>query len=134
MGICLCQSSGGLGIYNLPTDAIQGFLSYGFTLGDRKITVGLVLAAVAILYGSFIISWVIQAVFVEGVSSRRDVEPGVRMSMARLMHYVLVLVGFMVALSALGDLISKMLPSSVVPWVLVSVLDFKRWSATLFAV
>ena len=90
------------GIYNLPTDAIQGFLSFGLTLGAKKITVGLVLAAVAILYGSFIISWVLQAVFIEGVSRRRYVEPGVRMSMARLIHYVLVLVGFIVALSALG--------------------------------
>ena len=90
------------GIYNLPTDAIQGFLSYGFTIGDKKITVGLVLAAVAILYGSFIISWVVQAVFVEGISSRRYVKVGVRMSMARLIHYVLVLVGFMIALSTLG--------------------------------
>ena len=83
------------GVYNLPTDAIQGFLSYGFTIGDKKITVGLILAAVAILYGSFIISWVVQAVFIEGISRRRHVEPGVRMSMARLIHYVLVLVGFM---------------------------------------
>jgi small-conductance mechanosensitive channel len=38
------------GIYNLPTDAIQGFLTYGFTIGAKKITVGLVLAALAILY------------------------------------------------------------------------------------
>jgi len=83
------------GVYNLPTDAIQGFLSYGFTIGDKKITVGLILAAVAILYGSFIISWVVQAVFIEGISRRRHVELGVRMSMARLMHYILVLVGFM---------------------------------------
>jgi len=83
------------GVYNLPTDAIQGFLSYGFTIGDKKITVGLILAAVAILYGSFLISWVVQAVFIEGISRRRHVELGVRMSMARLMHYVLVLVGFM---------------------------------------
>ena len=38
----------------------------------------------------------------EEVLRRRQVDFGVRMSMARLVHYVLVLVGFMIALSALG--------------------------------
>jgi len=90
------------GVYNLPTDAIQGFLTFGLTVGAKKITVGLVLAAVAILYGSFLISWAVQAVFMEEILRRRHVEPGVRMSMARLIHYVLVLVGFIIALSALG--------------------------------
>lgn len=90
------------GVYNLPTDAIQGFLTFGLTLGAKKITVGLVLGAVGILYGSFLISWAVQAVFMEEILRRRHVEPGVRMSMARLIHYVLVLVGFMIALSALG--------------------------------
>jgi len=90
------------GIYNLPSEAIQGLLALGFTAGSKKITLGLVLAAVAILYGSFLVSWAVQAVFMEEVLSRRQVDLGVRMSMARLVHYVLVLVGFMIALSALG--------------------------------
>ena len=90
------------GIYSLPMDAIQGFLGYGFTIGTKKITVGLVFAALAILYGSFLISWTVQAVFMEEVLRRRHVESGVRMSMARLIHYALVLVGFLIALSALG--------------------------------
>jgi len=90
------------GFFNLPSEAIQGFLALGFTVGPKKITIGLVLAAVAILYGSFIVSWFVQTVFMEEVLRRRQVELGVRMSMARLVHYVLVLVGFMIALSALG--------------------------------
>jgi len=90
------------GLFNLPSEAIQGFLALGFTVGSKKITIGLVLAAVAILYGSFIVSWAIQTVFMEEVLRRRQVELGVRMSMARLVHYFLILVGFMIALSALG--------------------------------
>jgi small-conductance mechanosensitive channel len=90
------------GLFNLPSEAIQGFLALGFTVGSKKITIGLVLAAVAILYGSFIMSWAVQTVFMEELLRRRQVELGVRMSMARLVHYVLVLVGFMIALSALG--------------------------------
>ena len=90
------------GLFNVPSEAIQGFMALGFTVGPKKITIGLVLAAVAILYGSFLVSWAIQTVFMEEVLRRRQVELGVRMSMARLVHYVLVLVGFMIALSALG--------------------------------
>lgn len=90
------------GIYSLPMDAIQGFLGYGFTIGTKKITVGLVFIALAILYGAFLISWAVQAVFMEEVLRRRHVESGVRMSMARLIHYALVLVGFLIAMSALG--------------------------------
>ncbi len=90
------------GLFNLPSEAIQGFLALGFSVGETKITIGLILTAVAILYGSFLISWAVQTVFMEEVLRRRQVDRGVRMSMARLVHYVLVLVGFMIALSALG--------------------------------
>lgn len=90
------------GFYNLPGEAVEGFLSLGVTIGSTKITVGLALTAVAILYGSFLVSWGIQTVFMDELLRRRHVESGVRMSMARLVHYVLVLVGFILALYALG--------------------------------
>jgi small-conductance mechanosensitive channel len=90
------------GLFNLPSEAIQGFLALGFTVGEKKITIGLVFTAVAILYGSFIVSWAVQTVLMEEVLRRRQVELGVRMSMGRLVHYVLILVGFLIALSALG--------------------------------
>jgi len=90
------------GLFNLPSEAIQGFLALGFTVGEKKITIGLVFSAVAILYGSFIVSWAVQTVFMEEVLRRQQVDLGVRMSVARLVHYVLILVGFMIALSALG--------------------------------
>ena len=90
------------GLFNLPSEAIQGFLALGVTAGEKKITIGLILAAVAILYASFIVSWAVQTILMEEVLRRRQVELGARLSMARLVHYVLILVGFMIALSALG--------------------------------
>lgn len=90
------------GLFNIPSEAIQGFLALGFTVGEKKITVGLVITAVVILYGSFIVSWAVQTIFMEEVLRRQQVDLGIRMSMARLVHYVLILVGFMIALSALG--------------------------------
>jgi len=89
-------------IYNLPSDAIQGFLSLGFTVGSQKVSIGLVLTALGFLYGAFLVSWAVQAILMEEIFARRGLDPGARISIGRLIHYALVLVGFMLALFALG--------------------------------
>ncbi len=89
-------------IFNIPSDAIQGVLSLGFKLGEQKVTLGLMLSALGVLYGAFIISWTIQGVLMEDVFARRGLDRGARISIGRLIHYALVLVGFIFALSALG--------------------------------
>ncbi|UCD81001.1 MAG: mechanosensitive ion channel family protein, partial [Desulfobacterales bacterium] len=76
--------------------------SLGFTVGTQKVTIGLILTALGLLYGAFLVSWAIQAILMEDVFSRRGLDPGARMSIARLIHYALVLVGFILALFALG--------------------------------
>jgi small-conductance mechanosensitive channel len=77
-------------------------MSFGFTVGSRQVTVGLIFAAAAFLYGSFIISWAVQAMLMEGVFTRRQLQVGVRISMAKLVHYGFIFVGFLLALVALG--------------------------------
>jgi len=89
-------------IYQGPMEALQNMFALGLTMGSRKITIGLILGALGILYGAFLVSWAIQAVLMEEVMRRRQVEVGVRLSMSRLLHYALVLVGFFVALAWLG--------------------------------
>ncbi|MGB5921684.1 MAG: mechanosensitive ion channel domain-containing protein [Syntrophobacteria bacterium] len=89
-------------LYDRPIEAIQGLMSFGFTVGSRQVTVGLIFAAAAFLYGSFIISWAVQAMLMEGVFTRRQLQVGVRISMAKLVHYGFIFVGFLLALVALG--------------------------------
>lgn len=89
-------------VYDNPADAIQAVWSFGMTLGSRHISIGLVLTAAAILYGAFLISWTVQALLMEGVFDRRNLQVGVRLSMARLIHYSFVCVGFLLALIRLG--------------------------------
>jgi small-conductance mechanosensitive channel len=89
-------------IYDIPAEAINGLLSYGLTVGSRKITIGLLLTALAVLYGAYLFSWAIQQILMEDVLKRKRVEKGTRISIARLLHYALVLVGFVIALSVLG--------------------------------
>jgi small-conductance mechanosensitive channel len=89
-------------IYNLPSDAIKGLMALGFTLGSQKLSIGLMLTALGLLYGAFLVSWAVQAILMEEVFTRRGIDPGARVSMGRLIHYALVLIGFVLALFALG--------------------------------
>jgi small-conductance mechanosensitive channel len=89
-------------VYDRPAEAIHGLFSFGFMLGSRKITLGLILIAVAVLYGSFLLSWAVQTMLMKGVLASRELQVGVRISITRLIHYGFVFVGFLLALVALG--------------------------------
>jgi len=89
-------------VYERPADAIEGFFGFGFMVGTRKISIGLILTAGAILYGSFLASWAVQTMLMRGVLTTRELQVGVRISIARLIHYGFVFVGFILVLAALG--------------------------------
>jgi small-conductance mechanosensitive channel len=77
-------------------------MSLGITVAATRITIGLVLTAGALLYGSLLASWIVQAALAEGLLSQRQLAPGVSSSIARLIHYAFVLIGFLLAVAALG--------------------------------
>ena len=89
-------------LYQNHLEAIRGVFSLGFKVGSWRISTGLVITAAAVLYGSFLASWAIQAALMEGAFSGRDIDTGVQFSVAKLVHYVLIFVGFLLALAALG--------------------------------
>jgi small-conductance mechanosensitive channel len=90
------------GIYENPAAALNGFLSLGIGIGNRRITLGLVLTSGMIVYGSFLASWAAQAALTQGLFTKREVQMGARLSMARLIHYAFMLVGLLLTLAALG--------------------------------
>jgi potassium efflux system protein len=96
------------GFYENHVMALQGLLSLGVTLGTWRISLGLALTAAALLYGSFLASWIVQAVLMEGLFTKRELQTGVKFSMGRLIHYGFVLVGFLLALAALGVDLQKL--------------------------
>jgi small-conductance mechanosensitive channel len=65
-------------VFDASEKAFEGVLSFGFSLGTQKISVGLILAAIGILYGSFFISWALQRLLTEQVFARGEADPGVR--------------------------------------------------------
>jgi small-conductance mechanosensitive channel len=83
-------------------EALAHIFTFGVTIGSLDITVGLVGTALAVLYGAFIVSWTLQSLLMEGALTRRPLDTGVRISIGRLIHYAVVLAGFIVALAALG--------------------------------
>ena len=90
------------GVYNGLQVAMNSLLALGFNLGPQRITVGLVIVSAGILYGSFFVSWIVQKLLMDEMLTRRRVEKGVRVSIARLVHYVFIFGGFLLALFALG--------------------------------
>ncbi len=89
-------------VYDTLGEATRGVLAFGFKLGSQRISVGLVVVVAGILYSSFVASWILQKLLTDQVLTRRQVETGVKHAMARLVHYVIVFLGFILALSVLG--------------------------------
>jgi small-conductance mechanosensitive channel len=96
------------GVYDNLEVATKGVLALGFKLGSQRITIGLIIASAAVLYGTFLISWIFQKVLMDKMLVRRKVEKGVRHSIGRLFHYFFIFVGFLLALSTLGIEITKL--------------------------
>jgi small-conductance mechanosensitive channel len=90
------------GFYNNGAEALGSVMSMGFTIGSWKVNVGIILTVVLCLYGSLLISRAVQSILSEEVFPRRRVEKGVQISMGHLIHYAILLVGFLLALAALG--------------------------------
>jgi small-conductance mechanosensitive channel len=88
--------------FSTPTEAIIAILSFGFTRGEQKITLGLVILAGAIFYGSFVLSTAIDRLFSQKIFDQKLVDKGVQQSLTRLVHYALVFAGFIIAMSVLG--------------------------------
>jgi small-conductance mechanosensitive channel len=96
------------GVYDSLEGATKGLLALGFNIGSQRITVGLLIIAAGFVYGSFLLSWIIQNLFINEVLLRRRVERGIRISINRLIHYVLIFLGFLLAISTLGFEITKL--------------------------
>jgi len=95
------------GVYNTLEEATRGLFGLGFNLGSQRITVGLLIVSAGVLYGSFVASWIIQKLLMDETFVRRRVEMGVRHSIGQLVHYFLILIGFLLAISILGFDVTK---------------------------
>jgi small-conductance mechanosensitive channel len=96
------------GVYDGQQEATKGLLALGFHLGPQRVTVGLLIVTAGIIYATFIASRIIQKLLADVILLKRKAEKGVRYSIARLVHYVIICLGFLLAISALGFEITKL--------------------------
>lgn len=86
---------------NLPA-ATSGLLALGFSVGDQRFTIRLLIIAAVIIYGCYLLSWIIQKLMLNGILMSRTIERGVRISISRLINYTLVFLGYMAVLLLFG--------------------------------
>ncbi|OIP66673.1 MAG: hypothetical protein AUK29_00275 [Nitrospirae bacterium CG2_30_53_67] len=89
-------------VFETPMDALKGLFSLGFAVGEHRFTAGHMITAAAVLYSAFLVSWTLQSLLLHDVFPKSQVEHGTGISIVRLFHYLLVLVGFILALGAVG--------------------------------
>jgi small-conductance mechanosensitive channel len=89
-------------IYDNVTEAWSSLLEYGFTIEEVRITVQRILVIGLVLYASIFASWVIRSLLEAEVFPRRRFDRGIRDAIKKLLHYALVFVGFLFAMSLAG--------------------------------
>lgn len=94
-------------LYPTASDAWKGLRALSFKIGELHVSVEVILMTLCVLYLTFIVSWLLQALLDAEVMTPRGMEHGVKFAIKTLLHYSLILVGFLVAISVAGVDMSK---------------------------
>ena len=89
-------------VYENILDTTTAIYSYEFTLGTFQISVGMLVGSVAIFYCASLISRIFPRVILDEKVSGRKLDRGVLRSIAQLIRYVIIFVGFLLAIFFIG--------------------------------
>lgn len=89
-------------IWPTASEALASIFNIGFKLGDIHISPGFIMTICLVFYTALLLSRAAQALLLKEVLPRYDADTGVQMSIARLMHYAILTIGFFVMLRVLG--------------------------------
>ncbi len=89
-------------VFTTFNDAWNGVLEAGFDFANTHISVEMLVLAVLSLYLAMQVSWLLQGMSDTQLFARRTVDRGVRDAIKKLIHYAIILVGFLIALGFLG--------------------------------
>lgn len=90
------------GFFDSTLLSVERILAFGISLQGYRVSLGMLVWAVILVYASLAVSWLVQTVLDEEVYPRRKVEKGVGISINRLINYAFVIVGAVFGLSAIG--------------------------------
>ncbi len=83
-------------------DAAQAFLTARVSLGSLRFTFGDLLAFALTIWAAFLVSRFVRFLFDEEVYPRVPLAPGLPYAISTMMHYVILFVGVLAAVAALG--------------------------------
>ncbi len=89
-------------LFPTSSAAINYISQLGISLGKDKISLGLLMAALFLIYAAYCLSKITQSILLQSILPRKNVDRGVQLSITRLLHYAIMLIGFLMALQALG--------------------------------
>ena len=95
------------GVFQNLNEATKKFWAFEFKVGSFQLSLAQVIIACAVIYGSFGISRILKKIGLDLVLRKGRIEKGVRLSIERLIHYVVLFIGFMLAASLLGFELTK---------------------------
>jgi potassium-dependent mechanosensitive channel len=90
------------GLFDTVAEAWDSLLGWSLAVGETRLSLRMVLLAGITLYLTYQLSWFLQASIDTQLLQRRQVDRGVRDAIKKLLHYALVLIGFLLAIGALG--------------------------------
>jgi small-conductance mechanosensitive channel len=89
-------------LFDSMGEAWHAIVSAGVTLGEKTVTVKMVLIGLAALYLAILVSWLLRSLLEEEVFPRRQMDRGVRDSIKKLLNYAILALGVLMALSLAG--------------------------------
>lgn len=89
-------------VYENVLDTTTSIYSYGFTIGTDQISVLMLVGSVAIFYCAFLIAQILPRVILDEKVSGRKLDRGVLRSIAQLIRYFVIFIGFLLAIYFIG--------------------------------
>jgi len=89
-------------VYDSAFVATADILSMGFSIGTLWISIGTIIASVAVFYIALLTSHILPKVLLDEVVTGQKIQRGVQNSIGKLIRYSIVFVGFLSAFMALG--------------------------------
>ncbi|MDX9788168.1 MAG: mechanosensitive ion channel [Desulfobacterales bacterium] len=91
-----------IGVYSSPGEAFEKLFLVQIAIGTRILSPALFILAALVLYLSSFISWIIRSILESEVFPRIQMEKGAGQSVTKLLHYCLMVVGFLIGVSVIG--------------------------------
>ncbi len=89
-------------LYSSPGKAWEAITGFSLQISSYELSLAVILRVALVFYLSLELSWLLQIILDRQLFNRRQYDRGVRDSVKKLLHYMLVLIGFLLAAGVAG--------------------------------